>query len=120
MGRSGLSPTMVGRATQLAQLVGLLDVGGPAVALVAGEAGVGKTRLVRELLDAVPGDVVVLTGQADPGALGRPFELLLDAVSGHVSSDDASLAELRRPTEGAHPGGRAHPPGPGGGGQGGG
>jgi len=43
---------MVGRATELARLLALLDsvaAGEAAVALVSGDAGVGKTRLVTEL-----------------------------------------------------------------------
>ena len=46
------SPTLVGRDAELAQLRRLLEQvteGRAAAALVAGEAGVGKTRLVREL-----------------------------------------------------------------------
>jgi DNA-binding CsgD family transcriptional regulator len=72
---------MVGRDRELdalRRLVGLPDR--PAVALVAGEAGVGKTRLVEELVASVSDDVVVLVGQADPGGLGRPFGLLLDVL----------------------------------------
>src|SRR5207249_10987419 len=52
----------------------------PSVALLGGEAGIGKTRLVRELCERLPADTRVIAGQADPGALGRPFELLLDAL----------------------------------------
>jgi len=96
VGRTGLSPVMVGRGSDLAQLAGLLDTPGKATALVGGEAGMGKTRLVRELVDHLPDDVLVLAGQADPGALGRPFELLLDAVSEHLPNDDPRLAGLRR------------------------
>jgi DNA-binding CsgD family transcriptional regulator len=52
------------------------DDGRPAVALVAGEAGIGKTRLLRELMASVPPGTVVLGGQAEHGSLGRPYELL--------------------------------------------
>jgi DNA-binding NarL/FixJ family response regulator len=44
----------------------------------------------------------VLAGQADPGALGRPFELLLDALdSGRGSTDErlAIITDRSRPTE---------------------
>src|SRR6266496_888017 len=46
------SPAFIGRTQQLAQLLELLqraESGRPAMALVAGEAGVGKTRLLAEL-----------------------------------------------------------------------
>ena len=90
VGRTGLSPTMVGRSAPLARLAGLLtsagqanvhqdgrgDDGRPSVALVAGEAGIGKTRLLRELIASAPAGTVVLGGQAEHGSLGRPYELV--------------------------------------------
>ena len=81
-GRTGLSPVMVGRTSPLSRLTGLMATSArePAVALVVGEAGVGKTRLLRELVRSLPPDVQVLAGQAEPGSLGRPFELALDAL----------------------------------------
>jgi MoxR-like ATPase len=49
--RTGLSPVMVGRAEELARLRTFTTLtGGPAVALINGEAGIGKTRLVAELV----------------------------------------------------------------------
>lgn len=81
VGRAGLSPVMVGRGAELDRLRGLLGAGDrPAVALVAGEAGIGKTRLVQELVEAAPPGTVVLAGQADPGTVGRPMELFLDSL----------------------------------------
>jgi predicted ATPase len=59
------------------------------VALVAGEAGIGKTRLLRELVRCVPSSTVVLAGNADPGALGRPYEL----ASGLLGHDLATEAD---------------------------
>ena len=55
-GRTGLSPVMVGRTSPLSRLTGLMasSDGEPTVALVVGEAGVGKTRLLRELVSSVP------------------------------------------------------------------
>jgi len=45
--RTGPSPVMVGRAAELARLRELATAtGDPAVALVSGEAGIGKTHLV--------------------------------------------------------------------------
>jgi DNA-binding CsgD family transcriptional regulator len=85
---------MVGRERPLQQLMALLDCSS-SVALVGGEAGVGKTRLIREFLDRLPNGTMVLAGQADPGSLGRPFELLLDALSDHVPADDERLVEVR-------------------------
>ena len=82
-GRPGLSPVMVGRSAELDRLDHLArlpdEEDAPAVALIGGEAGIGKTRLVRELLARLP-DTRVIAGQADPGSLGRPFSLVLDAL----------------------------------------
>src|SRR4051812_37572558 len=47
------SPAFVGRGAELAQLEGALAraaAGEPAVALIGGESGVGKSRLVTELI----------------------------------------------------------------------
>ena len=53
--RTGLSPVMVGRAAELARLRELAaTTGEPAVALISGEAGIGKTRLVAERLFLSP------------------------------------------------------------------
>src|SRR5689334_21224301 len=64
-GRSGMSPVMVGRTAALHRLIGLVESAevaafdGPEIALVSGEPGVGKTRLLRELIDRLPADVTV-------------------------------------------------------------
>lgn len=53
MSNRALSPTMVGRQQQLAELDALLDLARSSagqVVFLAGEAGVGKTRLVREFV----------------------------------------------------------------------
>jgi DNA-binding CsgD family transcriptional regulator/tetratricopeptide (TPR) repeat protein len=72
---------MVGRAVELDRLAALVGARpDPSVALVAGEAGIGKTRLVQELVKRAPAGTLVLAGQADPGTVGRPMELFLDAV----------------------------------------
>ena len=101
--RPGRSPVMVGRSAELERLVRLVatdPAAPPTVALVAGEAGVGKTRLVRELLDRTSRELPVFAGQADPGALGRPFELLLDAVDGAVDAAAlAAVADRSRPLD---------------------
>ena len=80
---------MVGRTAELGRLRALQGTSPvPVVALIAGEAGIGKTRLVQELVASAPVGTLVLAGQADPGTVGRPMELFLDVlgrtdVSGH-------------------------------------
>ena len=87
-GRVGLSPVMVGRSAAYAQLRSLMPTASvtvadlPTVALVAGEAGVGKTRLLRELVADLPSGITVLSGAADPDALGRPYSLAAAVLPG--------------------------------------
>src|SRR6266516_5506500 len=86
-GRSGLSPLMVGRAGDLARLRQLLDARpglDARVALISGEAGIGKTRLLKELIVGLGPDALALGGQAGQGMPGRPFQLLRDAVAAEV------------------------------------
>ncbi|MET0729025.1 MAG: LuxR C-terminal-related transcriptional regulator [Acidimicrobiales bacterium] len=93
--RAGLSPVMVGRAGELSRLRGLLGASAvPAVALVSGEGGIGKTRLVQELVASAAPGTSVLAGQADPGTVGRPMELFLDAVAVAGASAPAVEGQL--------------------------
>ena len=102
VGRRGLSPVMIGRSAALARLESLVrgeTARGdrselPSVALVAGEAGVGKSRLLRELAAAAPEGTTVLAGQAEPGSLGRPLDVI-HSLLGEVpsgSGDPRALA----------------------------
>ncbi|GIF16330.1 regulatory LuxR family protein [Actinoplanes teichomyceticus] len=99
---------MIGRKRELRRLAQLTAAREPAVAIIAGEPGIGKTRLVRELLAILPARTVVLVGQAEPGSLSRPYEVLLDAVDNHPAVDEEQLAALadprRSPVERLHTG----------------
>jgi DNA-binding CsgD family transcriptional regulator len=81
---STTNPTFVGRAEELDRLLALLDraeQGRPAAGLVAGEAGVGKTRLLVELADrAAKRDARVLVGGCmEVGDVGLPYVPFVDA-----------------------------------------
>ncbi|ROP28495.1 ATP-binding protein [Couchioplanes caeruleus] len=106
--RGGASPVMIGRESELRRLAQLASAHEPAVAIIAGEPGIGKTRLVHELLATVPAETVVLVGQAEPGSLSRPYEVLLDAIDGRPEVDEEQLAVLadprRSPVERLHTG----------------
>jgi DNA-binding CsgD family transcriptional regulator/tetratricopeptide (TPR) repeat protein len=80
-----VSPVFIGRREELASLATLLGQAAervPAFALIGGEAGVGKTRLVRELTGSAAGlGFLVLTGQCvELGAEGLPLAPLVDAL----------------------------------------
>ena len=88
---------MVGRQRELTRLQSLLTAeDAPHVALIAGEAGVGKSRLVRALVDALPAGTSVLSAAASEGDLGRPYQLLIDAVEPVVAAWSEVPAALDR------------------------
>jgi DNA-binding CsgD family transcriptional regulator len=97
---------MIGRDPELRQLTQLAASGRPELAILAGEPGVGKTRLVQELLAALPPETVVLVGHAEPESLARPYEVLLDALAdGQDTVADAALIDpARSPVERLHAG----------------
>ncbi|MBL7252687.1 helix-turn-helix transcriptional regulator [Paractinoplanes lichenicola] len=99
---------MIGRESELRRLARLASAREPAVAIIAGEPGIGKTRLVHELLSTLPATTVVLVGHAEPGSLSRPYEVLLDAIDDRTEVGEARLAELadatRSPVERLHTG----------------
>jgi len=92
VGRAGLSPEMVGRTAELERLAGLVGASSvPTVALIAGESGIGKTRMVQELVARIPPGTLVLAGQADPDTAAQPLALFLD-VLGALPADAATAA----------------------------
>jgi predicted ATPase len=79
------SPVFVGRREEMASLTALLDrarQGEPAIALIAGEAGVGKTRIVSELAaQAAAAGFTVLSGHCiELGSEGLPLAPLVGAL----------------------------------------
>ncbi|HEY1485988.1 MAG TPA: ATP-binding protein, partial [Micromonosporaceae bacterium] len=91
--RGGVSSVMVGRDHELRHLAQLVTAPRSQVAIIAGEPGIGKTRLVGELIAALPESTLVFVGHAEPGSLARPYELLLDALAGHDDGPDAAAIE---------------------------
>ena len=103
MSVSVVSPVFIGRRDELELLaapVRRAQGGEPAVALIGGEAGVGKTRLVGELaaLGSAAG-FCVLTGQCiELGAEGLPLAPLVDALRALARMTPAGeLGELLGP-----------------------
>jgi len=100
MSVSIVSPVLIGRRPELATLAALLGRAQDresAFAVVGGEAGVGKTRLIRELsAQAAEAGFLVLTGQCvELGAEGLPLAPLVDALRTLARSlPPAALAEV--------------------------
>jgi DNA-binding CsgD family transcriptional regulator/tetratricopeptide (TPR) repeat protein len=81
---SATTSSLVGRADELSRLLGLLDRaerGRPAVGLIAGDAGVGKTRLLDELATRAGGAGirVLVGGCMEVGDVGLPYVPFVDA-----------------------------------------
>ncbi|MBE1558641.1 helix-turn-helix transcriptional regulator [Nonomuraea africana] len=76
MSTNTVSPLFVGRADELALLEGALGRardGAASTVLVGGEAGVGKTRLIREFAERAEGARVLVGGCLELGTDGLPF-----------------------------------------------
>lgn len=83
--RSLLCPVLVAREREVDVLTDALDVGG--VVVLAGEAGVGKTRLTREVTDeARRRGRTVLAGRAVPTSTPVPYRPLTEALLGALRS----------------------------------
>ncbi|MEU3946684.1 AAA family ATPase [Streptomyces sp. NPDC029526] len=93
-----VSPVFVGRSEELGALheaFGGAAAGEPQALLIAGEAGVGKTRLVEEFTTTARarGAVVALGGCVEIGADGLPFAPFSTALRGLRRELPAELAE---------------------------
>lgn len=84
MGQRREASPFVGREAELARLRDLLmgfgDRASVAAALVEGEAGIGKTRLVDEAIAGARRDLLVLRGTADEFESSRPFGAIVDTL----------------------------------------
>ena len=94
------SPTFVGRTEELARLAAAADraaAGAPTAVVVGGEAGVGKTRLVGELVASAreAGATVLVGGCVELGGEGVPFAPLIEALRPFLRDlDEPQLAQL--------------------------
>jgi DNA-binding CsgD family transcriptional regulator/tetratricopeptide (TPR) repeat protein len=87
-----------GRDDELRALDAVLDrvvSGRSTVLLLEGEAGIGKSRLLGEMLDRARGrDLAVVTGRGEDLERTRPFGVLADALGCRESSTDPALVQL--------------------------
>jgi DNA-binding CsgD family transcriptional regulator len=92
------SSHFVGRVGELAELEAILrdaEEQRPALVLLGGESGVGKTRLVREFEQRHAGDAIVLRGEAvEQGDAELPYAPLLGALRPLVRACHPVLNEL--------------------------
>jgi predicted ATPase len=88
----GASGPLIGRDRELQLLLDLLGVarrGSLAVAVIEGEAGIGKTALIGRLGDVARElGVVVVRGAAHPLESARPFGPVIDALQLRTSAAD--------------------------------
>src|SRR3984957_19393998 len=93
-----LCRSLIGRDAEVAHLTAALERSGSGdgrVLFVAGEPGVGKSRLAREVLEtAARGGVATFTGRASESAVQVPYRPLSEAL-------------MRAAREGLKPAGRA-------------
>jgi DNA-binding SARP family transcriptional activator len=103
-----IAAPLVGRDHELASLLTTLDrvrrERRPALVTVVGDAGVGKSRLARELVEPLEGQATVLVGRCLPGAQSSTLEALaemLKAEAGVLDTDpaDEAFAKVERLVE---------------------
>jgi len=90
-----ICPVVIGRVQEVAHLRMLVDraqSGEGQVALVCGEAGIGKSRLVAEVkTEAVSRDFLLMQGSCFPTDHAIPYAPLLDLLRSHFSSHSSAL-----------------------------
>ncbi len=105
-GSTPAAPTLVGRTAELRQLLETYDgvAAGARVVLVEGEAGIGKTRLVEELLTTLAGDVPFLVTRAYQDEEGLAYGPVVETLRARLrrgtdwvaALEPATVAEVAR------------------------
>lgn len=100
-GRLGLSAVMIGRQAALGRLRRLAVSPDFQLALVSGEAGIGKTRLLREL--APVAGRPVWAGQAEPAGISQPLGIVHDLLGVAAAETPADAVAALVEAIGGHP-----------------
>jgi DNA-binding CsgD family transcriptional regulator/tetratricopeptide (TPR) repeat protein len=108
------SPAFIGRAEELSRLeaiLGRVEQGQPQLVLVAGDAGVGKSRLLAEFAGRAGrrGARVLVGGCVELGDIGVPYLPVVEALRG--LTEDAADVELLAEVAASAPGVRQLLPG---------
>ena len=90
------APLLIGRAPEMQALLALLEAAGNgtgAVAVVGGDAGIGKTRLVRELkYAAAKRQMRVIEGRCSPAEASVPYGPFVDALRFRIGRGEGEEA----------------------------
>src|SRR5919204_4058021 len=90
----GLAPTLLERDNVLAgieELAGQSARGGGQLLLLHGEAGVGKSAVVRRFDDSMASRFQILVGRCDPLTAPRPLGPLIDMIAQLPATQAAGL-----------------------------
>src|SRR5262245_13830115 len=95
------SPRMIGRRHELGRLTAALRrtrEGDSRAVVIAGEAGVGKTRRITEFTSAARGAIVLAGGCIDLGEGGVPYAPIVEALRSWVrTADEAQVVRAVGP-----------------------
>ncbi|HEX6818884.1 MAG TPA: AAA family ATPase, partial [Ktedonobacterales bacterium] len=95
------TPVLVGRTLEIALLDRHLGHEGAPLLLLAGEPGIGKSRLLREAGErALAAGWRVLRGGCQRRSVQAPYEPIVDALARYITS--RSTGQLRSDLKGAH------------------
>jgi DNA-binding SARP family transcriptional activator len=92
-----LSSSLVGRDREYAQLIRHLETaaqGRGQLVIVGGEVGIGKTRLVQELLDRAEPDFHLLIGRCYESEMMLPYQPLVEALRGYLPTLDVEKLQI--------------------------
>src|SRR5215208_3454176 len=87
--KSVICPVLIGRESDLQRLDRLISQsqeGNGQIALISGEAGIGKSRLVREVKGRASEGTLILEGQCFQTDLALPYSPLLDLFRNYFST----------------------------------
>ncbi len=92
-----LHASMIGREEERQALQGYLETvcgGRGLVVFIEGEVGIGKTRLVEEVVRSLESEIHFLAGRCYEAEMTRPYQPLVDALRGYLPHVDVSSLDV--------------------------